>query len=151
MTAPTHPLDILAAARDIVAERCHQASWGSWTVKPLAGPGRRGWSIENEDSDRTGTKPAVVAELKAVNGRADAAWIALMTPGVVGPLLVDALTRASDVIAWSRDRPDDSVAEFPLLTFARQLVDHSENTTPSASGGRRSRVRRRPGGVALDG
>lgn len=152
MTTPTHPLDILAAAQDIVAQRCHKASWGRWSVVDLAASGHPGvWWVQCENADETSTKLGTVAELETVNGRHDAAWIALMAPAVVGPLLLDALQRAAEAIAWSRGRPCADVAESPLLTLARQLVDHSENTTPSASSGRRNRVRRRPGGVALDG
>jgi hypothetical protein len=149
---PTHPLDILAAARDILAARSQQASAGLWSATDLTASGHPGvWWVEHECTDDTGALRGVVAELETVNGAHDAAWIALMTPGVVGPLLVDALTRASEVIAWSRDRPDATVAEFPLLTFARRLVDSHATTTPSPRGGRRARVRRWPGGVAVDG
>lgn len=149
---PTHPLDILAAARDIVAQRSQLATDGRWSVIDLTDSGHPDvWWVEYESTDDTGTMHGTVAELETVNGRNDADWIALMAPAVVGPLLVDALTRAGEVIAWSRDRPDTAVAEFPLLTFARRLVDSHATATPSTRVGRRARVRRRPGGVAVDG
>jgi hypothetical protein len=73
------------------------------------------WWVQCENADETSTKLGTVAELETVNGHHDAAWIALMAPAVVGPLLLDALQRAAAAIAWSRGRPCADVAESPAV------------------------------------
>jgi len=83
VTPPESPASLLERAATRLEELSNAATPPEWSTKDLSDFGHKGvWWVEAETKDMF----CCVAELETVNPKADAAWIATMSPAVAAPL-----------------------------------------------------------------
>ena len=116
MTPPGSPSALLERAAERLAELAEKATPGPWS---LYGIGDYGWSVTGPD----GSPETADTE----QGRADAEWIAAMSPAVAQPLVEWLRDAARRMEFHPHLSPEGSTMQRTALAFARQVLGEPLN------------------------